>query len=317
VSSPDAGTDLGLAAARRGHASPWTVRDLIRLGESAFNRAGVSCRHSQGTPMREARFLTYWGLDLRHFDDAHLDVRPTVPEAARVLDLFEARIATRKPAAHITGEAFLEGHWFVVTDDVFVPRSPLVGHLATVAGDLVTATPRTGPLRILDLGCGSGALGIIVALAVPDAQVDLADVDPAAIAVARRNVERYGLGARVHAIESDLVAACPGPYDLVVSNPPHVPTAKVLDAPPEVRAEPTVAWDGGPDGLDVVRRVLGLVPAVLAPTGVLLIDVGAVGRRVLPIERADVPFTWLGPPDGTAAGVAVVPGQWDPAPAGG
>jgi ribosomal protein L3 glutamine methyltransferase len=311
--------DLGLAAARRGEVSPWTVRDLIRLGESAFNRAGVACRHSQGTPMREARFLTYWGLDLRHFDDAHLDVRPTGPEAARVLDLFEARIATRKPAAHLTGEAFLEGHWFVVTDDVFVPRSPLVAHLAPVAGELQSSSPRTGPLRILDLGCGCGALGIIVALAVPDAHVDLADVDPAAVAVAARNVERYGLGARVRAIESDLVAACPGPYDLVVSNPPHVPTAKVVDAPAEVRAEPAIAWDGGPDGLDVVRRVLDAVPPVLAPDGVLLVDVGSVGRRLLPTERADVPFTWLGPTGGTAGGVVLVRGPWDPAatPAGG
>jgi ribosomal protein L3 glutamine methyltransferase len=302
--------DLGLAAARRGDVSPWTVRDLIRLGESAFNRAGVSCRHSQGTPMREARFLTYWGLDLRHFDDAHLDVRPTGPEAARVLDLFEARIATRKPAAHITGEAFLEGHWFFVTDEVFVPRSPLVSHLAAVAGELET----TRPPRVLDLGCGCGALGIIVALARPDADVDLADVDPAAVAVSTRNVERYGLGGRVRAVESDLVAACEGPYDLIVSNPPHVPTARVAGAPPEVRAEPAVAWDGGADGLDVVRRVLDVVPDVLAPGGVLLIDVGSVGRRVLPTERADVPFTWLGPAGGTTAGTAVVPGPWEPRP---
>jgi ribosomal protein L3 glutamine methyltransferase len=188
---------------------------------------------------------------------------------------------------------------------VFVPRSPLVAHLAAVAEPLAGRRA-----RVLDVGCGCGALGIMLALALPDATVELVDVSPAAVAAARSNVARYGLGDRARVVAGDLLAGCEGPYDLVVSNPPHVPTRAVASAPAEVRAEPAVAWDGGADGLDVVRRLLDAVPVVLAPAGRLLVDVGAEGRRALPTERPDLSITWLGPPRGASAGAALVQGPW-------
>ena len=156
--------------------------------------------------------------------------------------------------------------------------------------------------RVLDLGTGSGCIAVACAHAFPDARVDAADASPGALDVARRNVALHGLEGRVRVVESDLFDGLDGEpnrcpearYDLVVSNPPYVPDEEMAGLPPEFRAEPAFALAGGPDGLDVVGRIVEEAPRWLAPEGALVVEVGAspVVRAALE-SRFDLPFVWL------------------------
>jgi ribosomal protein L3 glutamine methyltransferase len=146
---------------------------------------------------------------------------------------------------------------------------------------------------VLDLCTGSGCLAILAGLAFPRARVDAADVSRAALAVARRNVATYRLGAQVRMISSDLFAALgTRRYDLILCNPPYVPAQEMHRLSPEYRAEPRVALAGGRDGLDFVRRLLAEADRHLAPNGALIVEIGA-GRTALTRAIGAVPFTWL------------------------
>ena len=128
--------------------------------------------------------------------------------------------------------------------------------------------------RVLDLCTGNGSLAVLAALAWPEVQVDAADLSRDALAVARPNVERHGLQQRIRLIESDGLAACPGPYDLIVCNPPYVNAASMAALPPEFRAEPALALAGGADGMDFIRPLLRQAPAHLNAGGVLVLEIG-------------------------------------------
>ena len=128
--------------------------------------------------------------------------------------------------------------------------------------------------RVLDLCTGNGSLAVLAALAWPDVAVEAADLSPDALAVARINVDRHGLQARIRLIESDGLTACPGPYDLILCNPPYVNADSMAALPPEYRAEPTLALAGGADGMDFIRPLLAQAPAHLTPQGVLVLEIG-------------------------------------------
>lgn len=181
------------------------------------------------------------------------------------LDALVARRVAGEPLEHVLGWAEFCGLRIAVGPGVFVPRRR-TGFLAEQA---VALTPPGGVL--VDLCCGTGAVGAVVAAAVPGARVHAVDVDPAAVALARRNLP----GGWVH--EGDLDAPLPadlrGRVDVLVANAPYVPTAAIPLMPPEARLhEARVALDGGPDGTDVQRRVASAAPRWLAPGGHLLIE---------------------------------------------
>ncbi len=208
-------------------------------------------------------------------DEAGLLVR-----AARTPDELAAMVARRAsglPLEHVVGWAEFCGLRMAVEPGVFVPRRR-TEFLARQAIALIRGLPaRTRPV-VVDLCCGSGAIGAALAAAAGTAhpvELHLADIDPAAVRCARRNVA--GVGGRVH--RGDLYDALPGTLrgrvDVLVASAPYVPTEAIGLLPPEARLhEPQVALDGGADGLDVVRRVIAEAPAWLAPGGHLLVETG-------------------------------------------
>ena len=226
------------------------------------------------------------------FDEA---VRLVADSGARTKPALRAllakRIDNRVPVPYLTGVAWLAGIRFAIRAGVVIPRSPLAQALTGGLRPWLANPPR----RVLDLCCGSGALGLVAAHVFPDAEVDLVDADATAIAVAKENAASVGavIANRIRVIESDLFAALDGErYDLILCNPPYVPTAELDAAPPEFHHEPRHGLDGGTDGLAVWRRIVPQLPAHLRRGGVLLGEAGNIGQafdRAFPELRA----VWL------------------------
>lgn len=257
-----------LAAARAG-TDPVRVLDLIRLCESVIVRAGLTGFNSMGSPRKDAEALVYEPLGIRDHSPRYLQAVVTRPERDAVLDLLERRVSGPTPVPYLTGEAFFAGRRFTVRPGVFLPRSAL----GSLLDEVVAAVPWSPSPSLLELGCGSGALGLSLALRVPGACVDLVDVDATAVEVTTENIARHRLGDRVRVHASDLFDRVRGrEYDLVVGNLPYVPEA--LHRAGEIDAEPAQAVFRPGDGLDLVRRVLREAPEHLAADGVLVLEVG-------------------------------------------
>ncbi|MDD4887003.1 MAG: 50S ribosomal protein L3 N(5)-glutamine methyltransferase [Thiomonas sp.] len=225
--------------------------------------------------------------------DAHARQALTAQQLQQARAITAQRIATRQPLAYLLGEAWLAGLRFTVDPRVIVPRSFIAELLDQGALDPWLGTP---PQRILDMCTGSGCLAILAALAWEDAGVDAADLSPDALAVAQINRADYALQDRVHLIASDLwsaFAAHPASgYDLVLCNPPYVPTASMQALPEEYRHEPVLALAGGADGMDLVRRFLRDAPPHLAPHAVVVLEVGNE-RAAFEVAFPQLPAVWL------------------------
>ncbi|MDP3521358.1 MAG: 50S ribosomal protein L3 N(5)-glutamine methyltransferase [Hydrogenophaga sp.] len=250
-----------------------TLTELIHSTEQRLQIAGVSFGQGTTNAFDEAVWLVLWRLGLPL--DCDLDTegeRPvTVDEQAQVSALIEQRITTRQPAAYLTQEAWLQGVSFYVDERVIIPRSLIAEPLADGTLDAwLSADTR----HVLDLCTGNGSLAVLAALAWPDVNVTGADLSPDALAVAHINVDRHGLQGRVTLIESDGLTACPGPYDLILCNPPYVNAQSMAELPAEFRAEPELALAGGNDGMDFVRALLRDAPSRLSAHGVLVLEIG-------------------------------------------
>ena len=265
------------------------IRDLVRWGASEFARAGLSFGHGAATPLDEAWHLTCIALHLPfELPESWLDSAVTTSERDAVLALFRQRVQTRKPAAYLTGRAWFCGLEFEVNEQVLVPRSPIAELLDRGLSPWLLEPPT----QILDLCTGCGCIGIAAALHFPDAAVDLVDLSEEALAVCRRNVERYALGDRVSVYQGDLYGAIGDAcYDLILSNPPYVPAAECEALPDEYRHEPRLGLDGGDDGMDLVERIVREAPGHLSDDGILVCEVGAyIDEFVQRFPR--LPVTW-------------------------
>ncbi|KAB2914142.1 MAG: 50S ribosomal protein L3 N(5)-glutamine methyltransferase [Hyphomicrobiaceae bacterium] len=268
------------------------VRDWLRYGVSRFSEAKLVYGHGTATALDEAAYLILHTLHLPIDQlEPWLDARLTLTERQAVLAIIEKRVATRKPASYLTNEAWVQGNAFYVDERVIVPRSYL-GEL--LGGDLSNVIAEPDEIGgVLDLCTGSGCLAVLAALTFANAHVDASDVSADALAVAERNVRDYGLEDRISLIRSDLFAGLSGRrYDLIISNPPYVSSTAVADFPPEYAAEPRLAHEGGPDGMDIVRRILAEAADYLTPKGTLVVEVGTA-RPVLEEEYPALPFLWL------------------------
>jgi release factor glutamine methyltransferase len=199
------------------------------------------------------------------------------------------------PLPYLTGHIEFYGLEFEVSPEVLIPRPE--------TETLVDLALAYRPTNIIDVGTGSGCIAVSLAVHLPEAMmVDAVEISPAALAVARRNVERHGVTRRVRLLVGDVLTPRPGPADLIVSNPPYIPTSQCASLPASVRDhEPRLALDGGHDGLDVIRRLLAQAPAVLrrpernprsagCPEGRMLIEIGAdQGKAVSRLARAFFP----------------------------
>lgn len=259
-------------AAARDNADIRTVRDLIRLCESVINHAGLSGFNSMGSPRKDADALVYETLEIRDHSDRYLDARVTPLERSVIFDRLELRVSRPTPVPYLTGEAFFAGRRFSVRPGVFIPRSAL-GHLLeeVLAEVFWSELPRA-----LELGCGSGALGISVAFRAPAATVDLVDVDPLAVEVTTSNIERHRLADRVRAQVSDMYDGVDpaARYDLVLANLPYVPAEQKGWTNGEIDAEPPLAVYRPGDGLDLVRTALDETVLHLGDNGLLVLEVG-------------------------------------------
>jgi len=268
-----------------------TIADFIRWGASRFNAAGLCFGHGTDNALDEAAQLVLHAIHLGHdLPAGYRDCRLTPAERVAVAKLFERRVSERLPAAYLTGRAWFAGLEFEIDGAVLVPRSP-VAELVEAGFDPWIDGERVG--RVLDLCTGSGCIGIAAAVYLPDADVDLVDISPAALAVARRNVARHGVEDRVRVLESDLFGALQGHrYDAIVSNPPYVSRAELAALPVEYRREPELGLLGGEDGLDLAVRILREVGRHLTEGGILILEVGASAPG---LERRfpDIPWTWL------------------------
>ncbi len=269
-----------------------TIRDLIRWGASRMNEAGLHFGHGTDNAIDEAAALVLHALYLPpdlHAEYLQSYLTPTEKQAT--IQLLERRIAERKPAAYLTNRAWFMNLPFYVDERVLVPRSPLA---ELIERHFAPWLPDSRKVEtILDLGTGSGCIGIACAYAFPDARVDLADISADALAVARRNITEHGLDDQVEAIQSDLFSALKGRrYDLIISNPPYVGQEELDNLPSEYHHEPRLGLAAGAEGLDVVAEILSQAADYLQRDGVLIVEVGNA-QYALCEAFPDVPFTWL------------------------
>jgi ribosomal protein L3 glutamine methyltransferase len=234
--------------------------------------AEVSFGHGTTNAFDEAVWLVLWHLGLPLDElDAHADrvLLPHEQKAAR--ELLQHRIATRKPAAYLTREAWLQGVPFYVDERTIVPRSFIAELLADGSID-PWLSDRTH--QVLDLCTGNGSLAVLAAMAYPEVAVDAADISVEALEVARINVDKHQLADRIRLHRSDGLATLPGPYDLILCNPPYVNAQSMAQLPPEYRAEPDLALAGGPDGMDFIRALLRDAPSRMSDEAVLVVEIG-------------------------------------------
>ena len=238
------------------------VSEALELGSATLpKRPGIP------DPRREASWLLAraWGVE-----EISLRLHPEreIPSEvdARFRDWLERR-AAGEPAHHLTGECEFWGREFTVSPAVLVPR-PETELVIQVALDL----PLSATARVLDVGTGSGCIAVSLAAERPKWLVSAIDRSWAALEITRANAHRHGVEMTLH--RGDLTGAVAPPWDLVVANLPYIPTADLEELPIEVRRDPASALDGGPDGLDLIRRLLDDLPRLLRPCGGAVLEIG-------------------------------------------
>ena len=269
-----------------------TALKLIEAAAQQLQDAGVSFGHGTTNAFDEAAWLVLWQLGLPL--DTPLDGDPddvtlvaNQPLAGedkdKVDSLLRARIESRKPAAYLTREAWLQGVAFYVDERVIVPRSLIAELLAAGSLDywlqqMPPMADAQGHLRVLDLCTGNGSLAILAAMAYADAVVTAADISTDALAVARINVDKHELQDCITLLPSDGLTSVGGPFDLILCNPPYVNAHSMAALPAEYQAEPALALSGnalgGTDGMDFIRQLIQDAPAHMSEHAVLVLEIG-------------------------------------------
>jgi release factor glutamine methyltransferase len=284
-----------------------TVPALLEHGAAALERAGIE------TGRREAEWLLAALLGVERFA-LYLEParRLSAAQVARFQDLL-ARRAAREPLQYLLGWEDFHGLRLAVSPAVLVPRPETEG---LVEWAVQVLAGRAAP-AVADLGTGSGAIACALARAIPDAEVLAVELAAGALAVASWNVRELGLAGRVRLLAGDLFAplgSLSGSLDLVVANPPYLPSAVIPSLPPEVsRHEPRAALDGGPDGLAVLRRIVAGAPAVLRPGGWLLLEIGEDQAGPLASLMAAEGFSGIRARRDLAGVERYIGGRWAPA----
>jgi ribosomal protein L3 glutamine methyltransferase len=277
-----------------------TLLDFVRYAVSRFIEAKLVFAHGTTDPVAEAAFLVCATL---HLDPDQFETfataRVTAAEAKRILDVIARRVATRKPAAYLVNKIYMRGLSFYVDERTIVPRSFIgelldshFGHQEAEDGGALIDDPAS-VRHVLDLCTGSGCLAVLASRSFPNAQIDAVDISGDALDVAARNIAEYGLGDRVTLHRGDLFKPLGSKrYDLIITNPPYVDTQGMAELPRECRAEPQLAFDGGSDGLDIIRRILKEAGRHLTAQGGLLCEIGRC-RPALETAYPRTDFLWL------------------------
>lgn len=264
------------------------TEDCLQRMTAAFEESGLFFGHGTESAWDEACWLLETLARRANLPPPTLETELPADFVERVNMLVEQRIRTRKPMAYLLEEAWFCDIPFYVDERVLVPRSPFAELIRNQFSPLL----HIPPARILDLCAGSGCIGIACALMFPDAEVVLADLSADALDVARVNVERYQLQARVSIVQSDLFDRVQGQFDLIVSNPPYVGAEEYAELPQEYREEPQLGLLTGQDGLEIPLKILDKAAQHLNPRGLLLLETGATWP-LLDEARPQLPFLWL------------------------
>lgn len=270
-----------------------TIRDWLRYAVSCFENSDIFYGHGTDNAYDEAVWLIMSALHLPHDTlNNFLDARLTGEERVKLASFIDERISKHTPTAYLLKEAWLQGYKFYVDERVLIPRS-FIAELLVNDGlqpwieypELVNSAA--------DICTGSGCLGVLLADAYPDAEVDVIDISPDAIDVCNINIANYGMQNRITAIQSDMFSALEGKqYDLIISNPPYVDAPSMAELPAEYRNEPQLALGSGTAGLDHTHTILREAANYLTDNGILVVEIGH-NRDALLDAYPDLPFTWL------------------------
>jgi len=273
-----------------------TAASLVREAVRCYVKSDLVFAHGTTDPVAEAAFLLCETIGVHPEDFDRIAKKPvSQTHAKRFRDLIARRIATREPAAYLVNKMYMLGQPFYVDERTIVPRS-FIGELLDAyfdGGDLSLIEDPAKVSRVLDLCTGSGCLAILAAQRFPNAKIDAVDLSADALEVAARNVADYGLEDRVTLHRSDLFDALgDARYDLIITNPPYVDAEGMAGLPRECEYEPAMAFDGGDDGLELVRRILDQAKRHLTTNGGLLCEIGR-GRDNLDRAYPKLPLLWL------------------------
>lgn len=264
------------------------IKQLIQHSAQQLAQAKLAYGHGTLNAQDEAAWLILWQLKLPLDLDLTQDLdtlqaqatalQPSIDlkqisnvELEACQSLISQRIETRKPAAYLTQEAWLQGIPFYVDERCIVPRSFIAELIADGAFDgWLTDSSHS----FLDLCTGNGSLAVLCAMAYPDVQVVGADISVDALAVAKINIEKHGLSDRIQLIESDGLSALQQKFDCIICNPPYVCEASMQALPEEYKAEPQLALAGGNDGMDFVRQLLKDLPSRMNKGAILVLEIG-------------------------------------------
>lgn len=264
------------------------LKQLIQSSANQLDQAKVAFGHGTLNAIDEATWLVLWQLKLPLDLDISKDtqqlkqevsiIQPKVDATAISIDQVDAcqaliakRIQTRKPAAYLTQEAWLQGISFYIDERSIVPRSFIAELIADGAFDTwLTETSQD----FLDLCTGNGSLAVLCAMAYPDINVTGADISADALAVAKINVEKHHLTDRVQLVQSDGLKALTQKFDCIICNPPYVCEASMQDLPQEYKAEPMLALAGGADGMDFIRQLFIDLPFRMKDKAILVLEIG-------------------------------------------
>jgi ribosomal protein L3 glutamine methyltransferase len=244
--------------------------------------------HGTDNPLDEAFYLIYGLLGIDFADEQAAQRELTVGEEAMLEAALKRRIDERVPTAYLVGRAWFAGHGFYCDERALVPRSPLA---ELINGEFEPLLHEPAG-KVLDICTGGGSVGIATALLWPDCEVDLADISPDALDLAKKNVALHGLGSRVRTIQSDLFEDIHSRYDLIVANPPYVPVEEYDELPAEFGNEPPLGLISAGNGLQIPLKILRDSVDYLSSEGILVMEVG-YSHPQLSERIKQVPLLWL------------------------
>lgn len=270
-----------------------TVNDWIRFGISQSYSHQLFYGHGSDNPSDEMIALVLRTLELPLDTDSFLlNSRLITSEKELLFERFVLRIDERLPVSYILKEAIFAGQSFFIDQRVLIPRSPMAEMIEEQFSPWIEPDKVTS---LCDLCTGSGCIGLAATMHLPNLErTVLIDISPDALDVARTNIERFGLEPYCTAVESDLFNGLKPEesFDIIISNPPYVPSSSMTTLPQEYLHEPHFALDGGSDGLLLVDRILAQAANHLTPHGLLIVEVGE-SQEYLEKKYPNVPFTWL------------------------
>ena len=268
-----------------------TALDYIRYAATEMSKYPLHYGHGMESPLDEAAALVIGLIKLPFdIDIRYLYTNLTEPEKTQIINALRMRIEDRMPVAYLTQRTLYGGYEFYIDDRALIPRSPIA---ELIQKGLKPYWKGEEPERILDLCCGSGCIGILAKYHYPFAEVVLADNDPHALAVAKKNIELAQMqDCGVQSLETDLFSNVKGQFDWILCNPPYVEEQEGEEFAEEYRHEPRQALFAGADGLDLVKKILPQAADYLTDNGVLILEVGQSYQN-LQDYYPEIGFDWV------------------------